>query len=203
MVAPTLPTPPERSSDQQILPREVSIRKLLAVAALIVLAVGSVSYVRALMAPGYASWNDKTSSWIRDHGGGPALNAYENWRYASPPPDTPPDPSQFASAAAIPGGTTTSFAALPVLPTVAGSPAPTWSPDVPEQTEFPSPTFRTTNRARRTAARWPGWRSSPARPPSRASSTGRVNPARTTTPLHRYPAPRCRILSLLSIPVGR
>ena len=66
MLAPTLPTPPEHSSDRQISPREVSIWKLLAVAALIVLAVATVSYVRALMTPGYASWNDKTSSWIRE-----------------------------------------------------------------------------------------------------------------------------------------
>ncbi|MBY4383790.1 hypothetical protein CH260_15575 [Rhodococcus sp. 05-2256-B2] len=128
MLAPTLPTPPEHSSDRQISPREVSIWKLVSVAALIVFTLASVSYVRALATPGYASWNDKTSSWIRDHGGGPALDAYENWRYASPPPDTSPDPSQFVSAAAIPGGTVTSLAALPVLPTVAGSPTPTWTP---------------------------------------------------------------------------
>ena len=128
MLAPTLPTPPEHSTDRQISPREVSIWKLLAVTGLILLSLATVSYVRALTVPGYASWNDKTSSWIRDHGGGPVLNAYENWRYASPPPDTPPDTSQFVSAAAIPGGAPTSFAALPVLPTVAGSPAPTWTP---------------------------------------------------------------------------
>ena len=128
MLAPTRPTPPDHSDDRQISRREVKIWKLLAAAALVVLTLASVSYARALLTPGYATWNDKTSSWIRDHGGGPVLNAYENWRYASPPSDTPPDLSGFTSAPAIAGGTPTSFATLPVLPTVTGSPAPTWTP---------------------------------------------------------------------------
>ena len=106
----------------------MKIWKALAATALVVLTLASVSYVRALLTPGYATWNDKTSSWIRDHGGGPALTAYENWRYASPPSDTPPDLSGFVSAAAVPGGASTSMATLPVLPTVTGSPAPTWTP---------------------------------------------------------------------------
>ncbi|QCB51253.1 hypothetical protein E5720_20985 [Rhodococcus sp. PAMC28707] len=128
MLAPNLPTLPDHSADSQISHREVKIWKMLAIAALVLLSLASVSYVRALTAPGYATWNDRTSSWIRDHGGAPALNLYENWRYASPPPDTQPDLTQHATARALSGGSATSFGTLPVLPTVAGSPAPTWIP---------------------------------------------------------------------------
>lgn len=128
MLAPNLPTPPDHTPDSYISRRGVTIWKMLGVAALVVLAIASVSYVRALMAPGYATWNDRTSSWIRDHGGAPALNLYENWRYASPPPDTQPDLTRNSSATALPGGSVTSIGTLPILPTVTGSPAPTWIP---------------------------------------------------------------------------
>ncbi|MET4050249.1 MULTISPECIES: phosphodiester glycosidase family protein [unclassified Rhodococcus (in: high G+C Gram-positive bacteria)] len=128
MLAPTLPTPPDDAAPSGIARREVKIWKMLSVAALVVLSLASVSYVRALMAPGYATWNDKTSSWIRDHGGTPALNLYENWRYASPPPDTQPDLTRHDSARAQSGGSVTSIGTLPVLPAVAGAPAPTWIP---------------------------------------------------------------------------
>lgn len=133
MRAPLRPTTPssscpsDHSDESTISRREVSMWKVLGVALLVVVSLASVSYVRALMVPGYATWNDKTSSWVRDHGGAPLMNAYENWRYASPPPDSQPDLSQSTSPSSIPGGTMTSVGALPVLPTVAGSPAPTWT----------------------------------------------------------------------------
>ena len=92
-----------------------------------VLLVGA-SYTHALLAPGYASWTDKTSSWIRDHGGGPLLNAYENWRYTRhPPSDVAADLSSFADPHGIPGGTTTSNIVLPLLPSPNGVPV-TWKP---------------------------------------------------------------------------
>lgn len=126
MRASTLPPPADHTP--AIGRREVTIWKVLGVAVLVALSLASVSYTRALLAPGYATWNDKTSSWVRDHGGAPLMNAYENWRYASPPPDTPPDPSHLTSPTAIPGGAATSLGVLPSLPTVAGSSAPTWTP---------------------------------------------------------------------------
>ncbi|NMN99036.1 phosphodiester glycosidase family protein [Antrihabitans stalactiti] len=87
-----------------------------------------VSYVHALLAPGYASWTDKTSSWIRDHGGAPLLNAYENWRYTRhPPSDVPADLSSFADPHGIPGGTAAVNIVLPLLPSSNGVPV-TWRP---------------------------------------------------------------------------
>ena len=92
-----------------------------------VLLVGA-SYTHALLAPGYASLADKTSSWIRDHGGGPLLNAYENWRYTRhPPSDVAADLSSFADPHGIPGGTTTVNIVLPRLPSTNGEPV-TWKP---------------------------------------------------------------------------
>ena len=61
----------------------------------VTLALLSMSYGRALLAPGYATWTDKTSSWIRDNGGGRLLDACENWRYAAPPSDSQPDLHQY------------------------------------------------------------------------------------------------------------
>ncbi|SNS75876.1 phosphodiester glycosidase family protein [Rhodococcoides kyotonense] len=124
MHTPTLPAP---SPPSQISRREIRIWKILGIAALVLLSVATVSYVRALAAPGYATWNDKTSTWIRDHGGAPLLNAYENWRYATPPPDSQPTLPRPA-ASAVAGGASTSIGVLPVLPTTTGMASPTWIP---------------------------------------------------------------------------
>ncbi|KAA0022362.1 phosphodiester glycosidase family protein [Antrihabitans cavernicola] len=51
----------------------------------------SYSYASAVFAPGYATWTDKTATWLRDHGGAPLVDAYENWRYARPPRTIAPD----------------------------------------------------------------------------------------------------------------
>ena len=85
-----------------------------------------VSYTMALLEPGYATWSDKTSTWIRDHGGGPMLNVYENWLYAKPPADTQPDMTAFANTAPAPNGPAAGVA-LPELPAVPGQPAPQWN----------------------------------------------------------------------------
>ena len=92
------------------------------------LLVVSVSYTHALLTPGFASWADKTSSWIRDNGGGPLLNAYENWRYTRhPPSDVAADLSGFADPHGIPGGTRTVNIVLPLLPSSNGV-VVTWKP---------------------------------------------------------------------------
>ncbi len=107
--------------------REARVWKVLGLVALVSMSVGSVSYARALATPGYATWNDKTSTWVREHGAGPLLDAYENWRYATPPPDTRPT-LPLPGRAAVAGGTATSIGTLPTLPTVASMPAAMWTP---------------------------------------------------------------------------
>jgi len=87
-----------------------------------------MSYGRALLAPGYATWTDKTSSWIRDIGGGHLLDAYENWRYATPPSDSQPDLHQYVAPVGIPGGSDTTAIHLPVLSSAPGQSAPVWTP---------------------------------------------------------------------------
>ncbi|MDT5070398.1 MAG: hypothetical protein QOK02_6553, partial [Mycobacterium sp.] len=48
--------------------------------------------VQATMSPGYATWQDKTSTLLRAFGMGPALDRVETWLYTrSAPSDTPPD----------------------------------------------------------------------------------------------------------------
>lgn len=44
----------------------------------VTLVLMSMSYGKALLAPGYGTWTDKTSTWIRDNGGGHLLDAFEN-----------------------------------------------------------------------------------------------------------------------------
>jgi hypothetical protein len=50
-------------------------------------------FVQMALAPGYATWQDKTSTLLRAVGMGPALDHVETWLYTrSVPSDTPPDP---------------------------------------------------------------------------------------------------------------
>ncbi len=73
MLAPTLPTLPDHSADSQISHREVKIWKMPAIAALVLLSLASVSYVRSLTTPGYAAWNapavtgDTLSAVLQEH----------------------------------------------------------------------------------------------------------------------------------------
>ncbi len=94
----------------------------------VTLALMSMSYGRALLSPGYATWTDKTSTWIRDNGGGHLLDAYENWRYAKPPSDSQPDLHQYVVPVGIAGGSDTTAIHLPVLPSEPGQSAPVWTP---------------------------------------------------------------------------
>ncbi|NMO03654.1 hypothetical protein HH308_20780 [Gordonia sp. TBRC 11910] len=89
-------------------------------AAALLLTVGT-SYVRAITAPGYTSFADKTSSWLRDHGAGPLVDQVETWYYTRHQPSREAaDINQFqhgqpAQTAAI---------ALPNLPVPTGSHTP-------------------------------------------------------------------------------
>lgn len=91
---------------------------------LVVMTVVGVSYVRALVAPGYATFADKTSAWLRDHGAGPVVDQIEAWYYTRHAPSrTPADTGQFAVGVAAAGAAVV----LPTLPTPAGAlTAPHW-----------------------------------------------------------------------------
>jgi hypothetical protein len=56
-------------------------------------------FVQMAVAPGYATWQDKTSTLLRAVGMGPALDQVETWLYTrSAPSDTPPDPASVTVA---------------------------------------------------------------------------------------------------------
>src|SRR5689334_14669453 len=94
-----------------------------------VLSAPAVSYMTVLTAPGSADWQTTSVEWVRDHGGGPLVDAVENWWYAhnrptgtapaagTLPTEAPPvTPSAGSSAAAV------GPARPPALPLLAGRP---------------------------------------------------------------------------------
>lgn len=107
----------------------------IAVAFVIFMMVASFSYVRALSAPGYATFADKTSAWLRDHDAGPIVNRIENWYYTRKAPSTRPlSASQFSTGTAGPSVTLT----LPDLPIPVGASGhPTWEPGRTDATGTP------------------------------------------------------------------
>lgn len=87
-------------------------QSLVAVMALLLLVTG-VSYVRALMYPGSASWSDRSVEWVRDHGGGGMVDAVETWYYSRQAPATSGHPQDVLSSA----GSVSRHQAVPVDPT--------------------------------------------------------------------------------------
>jgi hypothetical protein len=73
------------------------------VIAVIVLALlaPTVSYMRALLSPGYASFAARSVEWIREHGGNGLVDAIETWRYThdAPPAAGPPADAAFGHSA--------------------------------------------------------------------------------------------------------
>jgi hypothetical protein len=67
----------------------------------LLLAVPGVSYARAMVYPGNASWQERSVDWIREHGGNGIVNRIENWYYSRNAPK----------------GSAPSPAALPTVPT--------------------------------------------------------------------------------------
>ncbi|MBE7193297.1 MAG: hypothetical protein INR66_12540 [Gordonia polyisoprenivorans] len=93
------------------------------------LAIG-VSYTRALVAPGYATFADKTSAWLRDHGGASVVDRVETWWYTRHSPShTPADLRQFASDARSRAASAAARMTLVDLPHPVGSTvSPAWHP---------------------------------------------------------------------------
>lgn len=78
-------------------------RRLAAGLFVVLLAVPAVSYARALAFPGSATWQQRSVGWVRDHGGGPAVDTAENWYYTRHPPSAgPPDPASVPVRPAAP-----------------------------------------------------------------------------------------------------
>jgi hypothetical protein len=84
-----------------------------------------VSYLRALLYPGQASVDVRSVEWLRDNGGGPVVDAVENWWYTRhAPPGSAPDPAALPTAPPPGSPGSPAAAGLPApLPTLAGVPA--------------------------------------------------------------------------------
>jgi len=106
------PRPPRRPRRHRMRRRVV---RVLAGVLAVCIGLTVLSYARALTYPGNASWQSRTTGWVRDHGGGFGVNAAENWYYTrNPPSDTPPSPVSLPPPrASVP---TAAVATLPVLP---------------------------------------------------------------------------------------
>lgn len=94
---------PRRRPVGQHSPRRRAIRRVLLLVLVLVLAVVGTSYVRAITAPGDASWSVKTVEWVRDSGGAPVVDAVENWWFRNPPSDAAPSQSDLPDLAAPSG----------------------------------------------------------------------------------------------------
>lgn len=107
--------------------RRVAVIALFAVAALVTLP--TVSYARALTAPGSATMSMRTVDWIRAHHGNTAINIIENWYYTHHQPAAgPPDPATLPHIP-VSGPGASAPPPLPTLPGVARLPGEaTWSP---------------------------------------------------------------------------
>ncbi|NMO53728.1 hypothetical protein HH310_21395 [Actinoplanes sp. TBRC 11911] len=97
--------------------RRIALISLLVVAALVI--GPTISYARALTAPGSAPVGQRTVDWVRGHHGNGLINAIENWYYTRhQPPAGPPDPAILPKTG--PETATAVAAAPPALPTLAG-----------------------------------------------------------------------------------
>ena len=94
--------------------------RVLAGILLIGLCLSTASYVRALTYPGQATWQQRSVSWLRDHGGSPIVNRAENWYYTRHAPATsPPDPASLPTTMAT---TATPMGGPHGLPALSGLP---------------------------------------------------------------------------------
>jgi hypothetical protein len=96
-------------------------------------------FVRTTLSPGYATWQDKTSTVLGAVGLGPALDRFETWLYTrSVPSDTPPDPASLTVTGAVadtPGGVPL-YSGLPALVLTADNAG--WHPAVRVPGEAPA-----------------------------------------------------------------
>ncbi|TDO58850.1 uncharacterized protein DUF2233 [Kribbella sp. VKM Ac-2571] len=77
-------------------------KRWIAAACCLLMVVPAVSYVRALLYPGNASFAVRTVEWFRDHGGGKLIDAIETWKYSHQQPPTTGAPIDTTGAGAAP-----------------------------------------------------------------------------------------------------
>jgi hypothetical protein len=81
-------------------PRRRRVLTLVALALVLLMIAPTVSYVRALNAPGSATWQMRTVDWVRANHGNSIVNAIENWYYTRHQPAAgPPDLASLPQAA--------------------------------------------------------------------------------------------------------
>ncbi|MGC4939858.1 phosphodiester glycosidase family protein [Kribbella sp. DT2] len=61
-------------------------RQVIALVICLLLVAPAISYARALLYPGSASFAVRTVEWVRDHGGGGVIDAVETWKYSRQAP---------------------------------------------------------------------------------------------------------------------
>jgi hypothetical protein len=80
--------------------RRLRLLTALTVVALL-LVVPGVSYARAMVYPGNASWQERSVEWVREHGGNGIVNRLENWYYSrNAPKGSTPSPTALPSVPA-------------------------------------------------------------------------------------------------------
>lgn len=102
-------------------------KRWIALACCLLMIVPAVSYVRALLYPGNATFAVRTVEWVRDHGGGKIIDTVETWRYSRQQPSASGTPSDTTAPTALPSP----VRGRPSLRTVAGLPAVQLLPGVP------------------------------------------------------------------------
>jgi hypothetical protein len=78
--------------------------------------LAGIVYANFTAVPGYAPWQDKASTMLRQIGFGGALDTYENWLYSRhAPSDAPPDLRGLLSSPSGPASAVTAYPFLPPL----------------------------------------------------------------------------------------
>ncbi|QNE22680.1 phosphodiester glycosidase family protein [Kribbella qitaiheensis] len=94
-------------------------RRWVTLVVCLLLVVPVISYVRALLYPGNASFAVRSVEWVRDHGGGNVIDAIETWRYSRHAPPTSGAP-QDVSIPAGPAPVAAKATGLPVIKLLPG-----------------------------------------------------------------------------------
>lgn len=77
-------------------------KRWVALVCCLLLVVPAVSYVRALLYPGNASFAVRTVEWFRDHGGGKLIDTIETWRYSHQQPPATGAPVDTTPRGSVP-----------------------------------------------------------------------------------------------------
>jgi hypothetical protein len=95
-------------------------RSVIALVLCLLLVLPVVSYVRALLYPGNASFGVRTVEWIRDHGAGGVIDAVETWKYSRQAPPVSGQPQDIPSVAPSRSHATAKASGLPAIKLLPG-----------------------------------------------------------------------------------